>query len=451
MSIAEESKRGTLGKVRVYFRPRVLTMLLLGFSSGLPFFLTGNTLGYWLRDEGTSLTAIGFLSWVGIAYSLKPLWAPVIDRSDAPLLGRLGRRRGWMLVAQLFICFGLIAMSVTGPHGGLTLLGTWALVVAFASSSQDIVIDAWRIEVADNPDELGLLSSAYQLGYRAALLTTDAFILIPAGHLGWPIAYGMMAALVTVGIFATWKATEPKRAEAVMSTKGAVLPLWTARGFFDAVVGPFMVFFKTYGWTALLMLLMISLYRLPDFIRGPMSNPFYHDLGLSKDVVGGVRASVGLLFAFLGIAAGGLSSARFGYFKTLIAGAVVQALGISAYSIMAYHGADIRTFSAIIAADDFAISFAGVALVTYMSSLTSLGYTATQYALLSSTYAYPGKVLKGTSGAVVEYLSHHGHTLMDAYGIFFIGVGAIGVPGLILCIVLARVQKPGSQSASRTG
>jgi MFS transporter, PAT family, beta-lactamase induction signal transducer AmpG len=441
MSVAERVKPGRLDRMRVYFRPRTLTMLLLGFSSGLPFYLTGNTLGYWLRDEGTSLTAIGFLSWVGIAYSLKPLYAPVIDRSDVPLFGRLGRRRGWMLLTQLCVCLGLVAMSVIGPHGGLTLLGTCALIVAFSSSTQDIVVDAWRIEVADNADELGLLSSAYQLGYRVAIIVTESLILIAAGHLGWPISYGAMAVLMMVGIFATWKATEPRRADAVMSAKAAALPLWTARGFFDGFVGPFMVFFKTYGWTALLMLAMISLYRLPDFIRGPMQNPFYHDLGLSKDVVGGVRASVGMLSAFLGIAAGGLSSARFGYFRTLIAGAVVQALAISSFSILAFYGADIRTFSAIMAFDDFTLGFTGVALVTYMSSLTSLGYTATQYAILSSTYVYLGKILKGTSGAVVDYLSHHGHTLMGAYGLFFIGAGAIGVPGLILCIVLARVQK----------
>src|SRR4051812_15949593 len=261
MSVAESVNVSKFDRVRLYFRPRALTMLLLGFSSGLPFLLTGNTLGYWLRDEGTSLTAIGFLSWVGIAYSLKPLFAPIIDRSDLPLFGRLGRRRGWMLATQLVICLGLIAMSVTGPHGGFIVLGACALVVAFGSSTQDIVVDAWRIEVADNADELGLLSSAYQFGYRASQLTTDSLILIAAAHLGWSISYGVMAALMIVGIFATWKATEPQRADAVMEAKEAALPLWTARGFFDAVVGPFLAFFKTYGWMALLMLLMISLYR----------------------------------------------------------------------------------------------------------------------------------------------------------------------------------------------
>jgi len=438
--VVETHTRNGLGKVLVYFRPRVATMLLLGFSSGLPFLLTGNTLGYWLRDKGTSLTAIGFLSWVGLAYSLKPLWAPLVDRVDAPIVGRLGRRRGWMFVAQIFVCLGLVAMSVVGPAGGLALLGACALTVAFASSTQDIVVDAWRIEVAGNADELGLLSSAYQLGYRAALLITDALILVAAGHFGWPISYATMAALMAVGLFATWTATEPGRADAAIASHQATLPLWTPRGFLDAVVGPFSAFFRAYGRMALLMLLMISLYRLPDFVMGPMANPFYHDVGLSKDVVGGVRASVGLVFSLLGVAAGGLSCVRMGYLNTLIAGAVVQALAVASFAILAYSGASIGRFSAIMAADNFATSFAGVALVTYMSSLTSIGYTATQYALLSSTYAYLGKLLKGPSGAFVEYLSRHGYTLMDAYGTFFLGAGAIGLPALILCVVLSRLQ-----------
>jgi PAT family beta-lactamase induction signal transducer AmpG len=197
---------------------------------------------------------------------------------------------------------------------------------------------------------------------------------------------------------------------------------------------------------------MISLYRLPDFIRGPMVNPFYHDLGLEKDVVGGVRATIGFAFTLLGIAAGGLGAARFGYIKTLIVGAVVQSIGISAFAMLAYYGADIARFSIVMALDDFSIAFAGVALVVYMSSLTSLGYTATQYALLSSTYAYLGKILKGPSGAVVEYLSQHGYSLMQSYGMFFIASGAIGLPALILCIVLARLHtSPAAPIAARSG
>jgi PAT family beta-lactamase induction signal transducer AmpG len=225
-----------------------------------------------------------------------------------------------------------------------------------------------------------------------------------------------------------------------MAAKSAALPLWTVRGFSDAVVGPFVAFFRTHGWMAFLMLAMISLYRLPDFIRGPLVNPFYHDVGLDKDVVGGFRSTIGFAFTLLGIAAGGLSVARLGHFKTLIIGAVMQSLGISAFALLAYYGAEITRFSMVMALDDFSIAFAGVALVVYMSSLTSLGYTATQYALLSATYAYLGKLLKGPSGAVVEYLSQHGHSLMESYGMFFIGAGAIGIPALILCFVLARLQ-----------
>jgi PAT family beta-lactamase induction signal transducer AmpG len=437
-STTVESTR-PLGGWRLYFRPRVVAMLMFGFASGLPFLLTGNTLSYWLRDSGVSLTAIGFLSWVGLAYSLKPLWAPVIDRVDAPVFGFLGRRRGWILAAQTILCVGLLAMSAVGPRSGLAMLGACALAVAFASSTQDIAIDAWRIEISENSSELGLLSSAYQLGYRAALLLTDALILIAANHLGWPISYTMMAILMGIGFFATWKATEPVRADQVMGAKEAGSPLWSLRGFFDAVAGPFVVFFRTHRWLGILMLAVISLYQVPNFVSGPMTNTFYHDLGLSKDAVGGIRASVGLAFSLIGIAAGGISAARFGYLTTLLAGIFLEALAVAAFVPLAYSGGDLTIFAAVMAVDSFGLSFAGVALVTYMSSLTSLGYTATQYALLSATYAYAGKILKGFSGEAVDQLSH-GRPLMDAYAIFFAGAAAIAVPALLLCLFLIHVQ-----------
>lgn len=412
-------------------------MLLLGFSSGLPFLLTGNTLGYWLRDEGTSLQAIGFLSWVGLAYSVKFLWAPVIDRVDAPLFGRFGRRRSWMILTQLLVAAGLFGLSVRGPQAGLAAVGALALLVAFSSSTQDIVIDAWRIEISDDADELGLLAAAYQLGYRAALLITDALILIAASHFGWPISYSMMAVLMAVGVAASFAAREPRRVP-VAGAPDRDAPLWNVRGFLDAVVGPFAEFFRVYGWLALLMLAMISLYRLPEFVMGPMANPYYHDLGLSKDAVGAVRGSIGLVASLLGIAAGGLSAVRVGYFRTLILGLVMQSVVIAAFSILAYTGPDLRVFGAVMAADNFGAAFAGVALVTYMSSLTSIGYTATQYALLSSAYTYVGKFAKGFSGVMVEYLAS-GRTLLDGYALFFIGAGLLGIPAILLCVALARV------------
>ena len=435
-------KRDVIASLR---QPKVAVMLMLGFSSGLPFLLTGNTLGYWLRDEGTTLGAIGFLSWVGLAYSVKFLWAPVIDRLDAPLVGRFGRRRGWLIVSQVLVAAGLMSLSAIGLKAGLAPLGALALVVAFASSTQDIVVDAWRIEAANNSDELGLLSAAYQLGYRAALLVTDALILIAANYWGWPVSYCAMAALMAVGVYASLLATEPLRAKEIFDAKAQAVPLWSVRGFFDAVIGPFAEFFRVYGWLALLMLAMISFYRLPEFMMGPMANPFYHDLGLSKDAVGAVRASIGLASSLLGIAAGGFSALRFGYFRTLIVGVILQSLVIAAFAILAYTGPDLRVFGAVMAADNFGISFAGVALVTYMSSLTSLGYTATQYALLSSAYTYIGKFAKGFSGVMVEHLAA-GRTLLEGYGLFFIGAGLLGIPALVLCIVLTRAARNWEQS-----
>jgi MFS transporter, PAT family, beta-lactamase induction signal transducer AmpG len=431
------SKRDVIASLR---QPKVAVMLMLGFSSGLPFLLTGNTLGYWLRDEGTTLGAIGFLSWVGLAYSVKFLWAPIIDRVDAPVFGRFGRRRGWMIVSQFLVAIGLVGLSATGLKAGLAPLGLLALVVAFASSTQDIVVDAWRIEAASDSDELGLLSAGYQLGYRGALLVTDALILIAANHWGWPISYAAMAVLMAVGLCASFLAVEPLRAEKVFEAKAHVAPLWSMRGFYDAVIGPFAEFFRVYRWLALLMLAVISFYRLPEFMMGPMANPFYHDLGLSKDAVGAVRASIGLGSSLLGIAAGGFSALRFGYMKTLIVGAILQSLVIAAFAILAYTGPDLRIFGAVMAADNFGIGFAGVALVTYMSSLTSLGYTATQYALLSSAYTYVGKFAKGFSGVTVERLAA-GRTLLDGYALFFIGAGLLGVPALVLCIFLARANR----------
>ena len=418
-------------RIADYLRPKTLTMLLLGFSSGLPFYLVGNTFGYWLRDEHTSLTAIGFLSWVGIAYSLKFLWAPLIDRVDLPLFKRLGHRRGWMMISQIVVALALVAMGGTGTTAGLGRLGMFALVVAFASATQDIVIDAWRIESADDGEEQGLLASAYQFSYRVALLCTDSIILIVAAAVGWRMSYGIYGACMAVGMIATWFAKEPEGADTVIGGKKSEAQFWTLRGFFDAVVGPFIAFFRAHGWLALLMLAAISLYRIPDFMMGPMANPYYHDLGLTKQTVGAVRGSIGLIATFAGIAAGGYCSLKLGYMRALIIGGILQAAATASFATLAFAGLSLRLFAFVMAGDNFSLSFAGVALIAYMSSLTNLGYTATQYALLSSTYAWLGKILKGFSGAAVESLSVT-HGLIHGYGIFFIACGLSGVPAVLM-------------------
>ncbi|HTQ13235.1 MAG TPA: hypothetical protein VMH86_05105 [Rhizomicrobium sp.] len=458
---------------RAYLRPKTLVMLVLGFSSGLPFLLTGNTLGYWLRDEGTSLAAIGFLAWVQTVYFLKFLWAPLIDRTHAPLLGFLGSRRGWMALAQIAVGAALAAMALLGTRYGLVVLGLLAMLVAFASATQDIVIDAWRIEASDSGEELGLLSSAYQFGYRLALIATDALILIAAAHLGWRASYAVYGAAMVIGLAATLFAAEPARADEVMQAKARITSL---RGFADSVAGPFRVFIETHGGLALLMLAAISLYRLPDFIMGPMANPLYHDIGLSKDWVGAVRISVGLIASFAGVAAGGAWVLRFGYMSALVAGGILQAAAVAAYAFLplmgpvpadfgiaaqhswlgllaavvstTVHEPHLRTFALVMVGDNFGIGFAGVALVSYMSSLTSLGYTATQYALLSSTYAWVGKLVKGLSGVVVQGLTP-ALGLMGAYAAFFVAAGLIGIPAIVLFLVLeARQPRPAAGPGS---
>ena len=422
-----------------YLNARVLAMLALGFSSGLPFLLVANTLGYWLRDKGIALSAISFLSWVGFAYSLKFLWAPLLDRLDLPVLGQLGRRRGWMLAMQAVIGVGLVAMAVTGTGHGLMWLGACAFVVAFASATQDIAIDAWRIESARDKDELGLLTSSYTIGYRVALLMSEAVILPIAQRIGWNHAYMVFAAFILVGIGATLVAPEPQRADQVMEEQQRLNPLGTPRGLFDAIAGPFIQFFREHGASALPILLAISVFQLGYFISGPMYNPMYVDVGISKDMVGAIRGSFGLVGIFAGVALGGYLPLKLGLTPALIIGGLCLGLGTMLYAVVPF-AHDQVTFALVMLGDQFGIAVAGITLVAYMSSLTSLGYTATQYALLSSVYALVGKFLKGFSGIAVETMATR-IGLMNAYAAFFIGCGLLGVPALVLFAYLERTHR----------
>jgi MFS transporter, PAT family, beta-lactamase induction signal transducer AmpG len=454
-------KRTALDVLRALGRPKVAIMLALGFSSGLPFMLISNTLGFWLSENHIKLSVIGYLSWASLPYLWKFVWGALVDHTAAPVLARLGRRRGWMIITQIVVGVGLAGMALSGP-AHLPWLGLFALVAGIGAAMQDTVIDAWRIEIASDADELGLLTSSYSLGFRAAVIATDALILVVATAIGWALSYLLYAAVMAVGVVAALLAREPARA-GVLAPVAAGKPAATLRGAVDAVVGPFTAFFRTHGvGLAALMLLMITLYHLCDYMRGPMSNPYYVALHISKPVIAGVRSAIGLPMTFLGIALGGLASLRLGARTSLLLGAILQPLAVLAFATLGWHGGDyvlvrlggaqVDAFTVIMGFDSLVMGAAGVTLIAYMSSLTSLGYTATQYALLTSAMAWSGKTLKGFSGDIVESLQHTGLSQLNAYAWFFVFSAAIGIPGIVVCgLLLATAGRTRTAAVATVG
>jgi PAT family beta-lactamase induction signal transducer AmpG len=413
----------TMAKARLSVKdvvtdPRVALMLPLGFSSGLPFLLVFGTLSAWLREAGISLTEIGMLSWVALAYSLKFLWAPFVDRYDVPILSRwLGRRRGWMLLAQLVTALGLWIVGLSDPRSLLGMTVGGAVLVAFASATQDVVIDGFRIDAAPT-ERQGMMAAALLLGYRFALICSGAGALYIAEFVDWRSAYFAMAALMGVGVIGTFVA--PRLDHERARPNGSVA---------SALVEPLADLYSRKRTMLVPILLLIALFRVPDFMAGIMANPLYIDLGFSKADIAGVSKFYGVWIGIIGAFAGGFALTRLGLWWSLLIAAVAAAGSNLMFSWLAAEGARMDFLIATISIDNFAGGFAGAALVAYMSSLTSPGFAATQYALLSSLYALPGKVVGGVSGMVV-----------DAYGYsaLFAGTAAIALPLVILCLVIRR-------------
>ncbi|MGN6451813.1 MAG: AmpG family muropeptide MFS transporter [Steroidobacteraceae bacterium] len=436
---------GWFGALAIYRQPRVLAMLFLGFSAGLPFYLVYSTLSAWLRQAGIQRSTIGMLAWVGILYSIKFLWAPVIDRVPPPMLqALLGRRRGWMLLAQLGIAVGLFNISLCEPAAGVRPLALWALFTAFCAATQDIALDAWRIESA--PLQLqGAMLGAYQIGYRVALIVGGAGALALAGHAGWHASYMSMTALVSVGVIATLLVPEPApatpsesvtREERVVAwvERRAHWPPWLRHAgewFLTAVICPLSDFFGRYGTTlALLTLAFIAVYRLTEFAMGSMVNPFYIDRGFTLNQIATVVKLYGLLMSLLGVLLAGVLIARVGLLRSLLLGSVLIILSNLGYALLA--STDTPTLlglGGVNALDNLALAMHGTALLAFLSGLTSARYTATQYALFSSLYALPGKILEGTSGMVVDHIG---------YPHFFLYTAALALPGLVLLYVLRQ-------------
>jgi PAT family beta-lactamase induction signal transducer AmpG len=436
---------GWLQALAVYGQPRMLAMLLLGFSSGLPFYLVLQTLTAWLRQSHIALPLIGMFAWATIPYSLKFLWAPIVDRARLPLLHRmLGRRRAWMLLAQVGIAFGLARLALSHPAAGVLRMALWALFTTFCAATQDIAMDAWRIESA--PVEMqGGMAAAYQVGYRIALFAGGAGALGLAQALGWHASYLGMAALTLVGIVTTLLVKEPtvevpresaRREQRVVAwlERRAHWPQFlkdAGAWFIGAVICPLLDFFGRYGARlAFLTLALIAAYWLTDFAMGAMVMPFYIDHGYTLDQIALVVKIYGFGVSVLGVFIGGVLVAKLGLLRSLAIGSSLLLLAGLAYSVLATtHGPTLLGLGLANALDNLALSVAGTSLIAFLSSLTSPKYTATQYALLSSLYQLSGKGLEGFSG--------YGSRLAG-YPLYFLCAAALSIPVLLLLAWLAR-------------
>lgn len=418
-------------------------MLFLGFSAGLPYLLVFSTLTAWLTEAGVSRASIGFFSWIGISYSIKILWAPVVDRVQLPLLGRwLGKRRSWILLAQLLIAAGLVGMALTEPAQNLSRFALLALLVAFGSATQDVAIDAWRIEAA-SVERQAAMSAVYVFAYRLALLVAGAGALYLVASSSWAGVYLMMALLMGVGMLTVLLSKEP----AVPTQPDRVLILQPVQDYLArsehlphflrqsvawliaAVVFPIGDFFQRYGRQALILLLVVGTFRITDISMGAMAMPFYLDLGFTREEIAAISGIWGIGMTILGGMVGGLLVPRYGLLPMLFVGALLAAATNLLFSLMALVGDEIWMLMITISADNFCGGLAMAVLIAWMSSLVNTTYTATQYALFSSLMTLPGKFIGGFSGLVVEA---HG------YFWFFIYVSALGLPAMVLIAYLLR-------------
>ena len=432
---APQIKPSWLATFKVYLEPATLRMLLLGFSAGLPLLLVLGTLSFWLREAGIDRTTIGYLSWVGLAYAFKWVWAPLVDRLPIPLLTRwLGRRRSWLLLAQLAVMGGLVAMSFNDPQVALEPVVWGALAVAFGSATQDIALDAFRIESA-NTERQAALAAAYQTGYRLAMIWAGAGVLWVAAraevigvtgyqHSAWQTAYLVMAASMALGMLTVLLSPEPLR-RSMPQAKNA--REWLQ----GALVDPFADFLRRYGKQALLILALIAIYRISDVVMGIMANPFYVDMGYSKDEVAAVTKIFGVIMTLVGAFIGGVLSMRLGVMRVLMLGAVLSAASNLLFAWLGTRGHDVTALIWVVSADNLSGGIASAAFIAYLSSLTNVNYSATQYAIFSSMMLLAPKFLAGYSGSFV-----------DAFGYqpFFVSTALLGVPVLLLVWLASRAE-----------
>lgn len=425
---------------------RVLTVLLLGFSSGLPLLLVYSTLSAWLSEAGVPKALIGLVSWAGIAYALKFLWSPVVDRLALPwLTARLGRRRAWLLASQVATAVAIVGLGATDPATGLWPTASWAAVLAFASATQDVVVDAYRVEILDEQQQ-GAGAAVVVIGYRVGMLAAGAGALVIADHVNWLAAHAVMALLLGVGVVATLLAAEPAAivtdTSAALERRGAEwlkgrpgIPLgWrpVLSWLHAAVLCPFLDFARRRDWG--LILAFVALYKYGDALLSVMANPFYLELGFTKTEVGLIANGYGLGMTLAGGLAGGVLVARWGVLRALLIGGLLQAASNLAFVGLALAGASRTALVATISAESFTGGLGTAAFVAYLSLLCHAAYTATQYALLSS-FAALGRTLLASGGGWLA--DHVGWTT------FFLLTLVAAVPGLALLALLLRHEAPG--------
>ncbi len=425
-------KIGFTKALSIYTRPATLRMLFLGFSSGLPLLLVLGTLGFWLRESGVDLKTIGFMSWVGLCWGMKWLWAPLVDRLKLPFLTKmLGRRRAWLSLAQVALMVSLALLAFTDPTKNVTSVVFLATATAFFGATQDIAIDAYRIE-SGTETEQAAFAAAYQTGYRIAMIWSGAGALAIAGAFeasligGWRIAYLVMSASMLVGFVTTL--LSPKEEQNVALEPVRSFSEW----FYKAACMPFIDFFSRFGWWALVVLALIATYRISDVVMGVMANPFYQDMGFTKQEVAAVSKVFGVIMTLLGAFIGGVVAMRIGVMKTLFAGALLSSATNLLFSLLAGIGHDLTFLIFTVSADNLAGGLASAAFVAYLSGLTNKAYSATQYALFSSVMLFLPKLLAGFSGLAVESIG---------YAHFFTATAALGIPVLFLVVLAGRARK----------
>ena len=442
-----------ISAVAVNFEPRVVAVFFLGFSSGLPLLLILSTLSLWLSEEGVSKTTIGLFSLVGTAYALKYLWSPLVDRLPLPpLTTLLGRRRGWLIFSQLAVIVAIIGLGSTEPKVDLWQTAMWAVILAFASATQDIVIDAFRIEILDER-QLGAGASNVVLGYRVGMLAAGAGALFAAEAYGWHGAYYVMAALMAVSMITVFLVSEPvERTSPASAEREAKLNAFlhrfdglpsglrsAAAWVYGAVICPFAEFMLRPGWLA--VLLFVALYKYADALLGVMANPFYAEMGFTKPEIAEISKIWGLAMTLSGGVIGGVMIARWGIMKTLLLCCVLQGASNLMYVAQAYAGHDIPMLSATIAIENLTGGMGTTAFVAYLSSLCNIAYTATQYALLSSFAVFARTFMASAAGWLAENLGWVDFFLLSTAG---------ALPGLLLLLwMMRKFRTPESMGGAR--